>query len=140
MRYTCVEAKVEKTRGGREYATLWFKTDPKHVWERPEKLVSFSRDVIEHVKQGLAEGIEQEAEVVMYPLGRKFKYPSGVITDSLKLFCLKTPMYEAVLDKDGNPKLDKDGNPKTKFVKWIWQRGYSPEELAMNTLHVLIPV
>lgn len=118
MKYTCVEAKVEKTRGGREYAILWFKTDPTHVWERPEKLVSFSRSVIEHVKCGLAEGIEQEAEVVMYPLGRKFKYPSGVITDSLKLFCLKT-----LVDNH-----------------WEWMRGYSPDELAINALHALTPV
>ena len=118
MRYTCVGAKVEKTRGGREYATLWFKIDPKHVWEKPEKLVSFSRSVIEHVKCGLAEGSEQEAEVVMYPLGRKFKYPSGVITDSLKLFC---------------PKVYVDDH-------WVWMRGYSPDELAINTLHALTPV
>jgi len=118
MKYTCVDSKVEKTRGGHEYAVLWFKTDPKNVWEKPEKLVSFSRSDIEYVKRGLAEGIEQEAEVVMYPLGKKFKYPSGVITDSLRLFCLKVYVDD----------------------HYVWMNGYSPDELAINKLHVLTPV
>lgn len=118
MRYTCVSSNVEKTRGGREYAVLWFKVDPNNLLEKPEKLISFSRSVIEHVKRGLAEGSEQEAEIVMYSLGRKFKYPSGVITDSLKLFC---------------PKVYVDDH-------WVWMHGYSPDEQAINKLHVLTPV
>lgn len=118
MRYTCVKAEIKKTRGEREYAILWFKVDPNNLLEKPERHVSFSRGVIEYVKQGLAEGSEEEAEVVMYPLGRKFKYPSGVITDSLKLFCPKVYVHD----------------------HWVWMRGYSPDELAMDALHVLTPV
>lgn len=118
MKYTCVKAETKKTRGGREYAILWFKVDPNNQWERPERHVSFSKQVIEYVKEGLAEGSEQEAEIVTYPLGRKFKYPNGVVTDRLRLFCSKVHV---------------DGH-------WEWMRGYSPDELAMNTLHVLTPV
>jgi hypothetical protein len=141
MKYICVDSKVEKTRGGREYAVLWFKINPTDKFEKPERLVSFSKDVVEHAKIGLI-GIEQEAEVVMYPLGRKFKYPNGTITEQLRLFCLKTAIYETMFaDDDYTPIIDPEtGLVKERFVKWAWVNGYSPEELAVNTLHFLTPV
>lgn len=140
MIYTCVSCNVERTKGGRERALFWFKREPSNVLEVPEKLVSYSEDVIEYARRGLGEGVECEADVVMYPLGRKMKYPNGVIVTELKLFCPKVPMFEAMFDEHGNPILDECGNPKTKFIKWMWQRGYSPEELAMNHLRILVPV
>ena len=140
MRYTCVSCNVEKTKGGRERALFWFKRDLNNVFEVPKKIVSYSEHVIEYAKQGLGEGVEQEADVVIYPLGRKMKYPNGVIVTELKLFCPKVPMFEAMLDEHGNPILDEYGNPKTKFVKWLWMKGYSPDELAMNHLRILTPI
>jgi len=141
MRYTCVSCNVEKTRGGREYAVLWFQINPTDKFEKPEKLVSFSKDVVEHAKIGII-GIEQEAEVVMYPLGRKFKYPNGTITEQLRLFCPKIAIHETMFaDDDCTPIIDPEtGSVKERFVKWEWMNGYSPEQLAANSLHILTPV
>lgn len=141
MKYTCVSYNVEKTGGGREYVVLWFKINPTDKFEKPERLVSFSKDVIEHAKIGII-GIEQEAEVVMYPLGRKFKYPNGTITEQLRLFCPKIAIYETMFaDDDYTPIIDPEtGLVKERFVRWEWMNGYSPEQLAINTMHFLTPV
>ena len=141
MKYTCVSCNVEKTRGEREYAVLWFKINPTDKLEKPERLVSFSKDVVERAKIGII-GIEQEAEVVIYPLGRKFKFPNGTVTEQLRLFCLKTAICETMFaDDDCTPIIDPEtGLVKERFVKWTWANGYSPEQLAINTLHLLTPV
>ncbi len=140
MKYTCVDSKVEKTKSGREFACFWFQLDPNNKFEVPEKLKSFAPIVVESVKCGNQMLYEIEAEIVMYPLGRKMKFPNGIIVDQLRLFCPKIPIYEAVFDEHENPIIEKDGTPKKRFVKWNWMTGYSPEEQAINAMHILIPV
>lgn len=120
MIYHCVGYKKEETKGGQEFATFWFKLDPNNQFEIPEKIVTFDRDIMLWLRIGGFElwSKKQHAEVVFYPLGRKMRYPNGRIVDTLRLFCLK------VLD---------DG-------KCRWMTGYSPEQLAMNHLHILTPI
>lgn len=141
MIYHCVGYKKEETKRGQEFATLWFKLDPNNKFEVPEKIVTFSRDIMLWLRVGGFElwNKKQEAEVVLYPLGRKMKYPNGKVVDTLRLFCLKKAVREAII-VDGKPVLDNNGKPKTKFVKWVWQNGYSPEQLAMNHLRILTPI
>ena len=128
MMYTCIKAEVVQTRR-QHCAVFWFKQNPTCLLEKPQVIKTWDQHVVEELKAGNIIFFGQiTAEYVEYPLTQKMRYPNGVITDTLHLFCPKVPKYEPCKVWGW------------KLTGWLWMRGFSPEEQAAQIMHILVPV
>ena len=132
MIYTCVATEIGSTRG-RHYVVFWYKKDPNNLLEEPVKITCFGKHVIDNVFGGSFDRY-LDIELVEYPLQQVMKYPNGKLVDKLLLTCVKVPMYEEKCDEKGIE------HGHFKYVKSMWARGYSPDEVAARYLHILTPV